>query len=71
MKILVLCQYFYPEQFLINDIVPELVKKGHDVTVLTGRPNYPDGKIKKGYKKIRNTCVKMEEKSPKISDQQC
>ena len=52
MKILVLCQYFFPEQFLINDIVPELVKRGHDVTVLTGRPNYPDGKIKKGYKKV-------------------
>ena len=54
MKILVLCQYFYPEQFLINDIVPELIKRGHDVTVLTGRPNYPDGKIKKGYAKIDN-----------------
>lgn len=51
MKILVLCQYFYPEQFLINDIVPDLVARGHDATVLTGRPNYPDGKIKKGYKK--------------------
>ena len=52
MRILVLCQYFYPEQFLINDIVPGLVNRGHDVTVLTGRPNYPDGKIKKGYKKL-------------------
>ena len=52
MKILVLCQYFYPEQFLINDIVPELVKRGNEVTVLTGRPNYPDGKIKNGYKKV-------------------
>ena len=52
MKILVLCQYFYPEQFLINEIVPELVKKGNEVTVLTGRPNYPDGKIKRGYKRI-------------------
>lgn len=52
MRILVLCQYFYPEQFLINDIVPALVDRGHEVTVLTGRPNYPDGKIKKGFPKL-------------------
>lgn len=54
MKILVLTQYFYPEQFLINEIVPELVDRGHDVTVLTGKPNYPDGKIKKGFKSVDN-----------------
>lgn len=49
MKILIICQYYYPEQFLINDIAPQLVKDGHEVTVLTGLPNYPDGVIKKGY----------------------
>ena len=42
--ILVVSQYFYPEQFRINDIASEWVKRGHKVTVLTGIPNYPQGK---------------------------
>lgn len=45
MKILVVSQYFWPENFRINDLVLELVKRGHEVTVLTGHPNYPEGKI--------------------------
>ena len=49
MRILVISQYYYPEQFRINDICKELVKKGHKVTVLTGIPNYPEGKFYKGY----------------------
>ncbi|MGG4011038.1 glycosyltransferase family 4 protein [Bacillus smithii] len=49
MKILVVCQYYYPEQFRINDICETLVSLGHDVTVLTGLPNYPQGKIYQGY----------------------
>lgn len=49
MKILVITQYFYPETFRINDIVSELVKRGHDVTVVTGLPNYPKGEIYPGY----------------------
>lgn len=53
MKILLVCQYFYPERFRVNDICFELVKQGHEVTVLTGLPNYPDGMIKKEYQKIR------------------
>lgn len=54
MKILVVCQHFYPENFRINDITYELVKKGHDVTVLTGLPNYPEGKVFKGYHFFHN-----------------
>ena len=54
MKILVVCQHFYPENFRINDICFELAKKGHDVTVLTGLPNYPKGKILKEYKWFKN-----------------
>lgn len=54
MKILVVCQHFYPENFRINDICYELVKKGHDVTVLTGLPNYPKGKVLKEYKWFKN-----------------
>lgn len=51
MKILVVCQYYYPEPFRITDICEELVKRGHQITVLTGLPNYPEGKILKDYKK--------------------
>lgn len=38
-------QYFWPENFRINDLVKEWVKRGHQVTVLTGVPNYPTGKV--------------------------
>lgn len=51
MKILVVCQYYYPEPFRITNICEELVKRGHKITVLTGLPNYPEGKILKDYKK--------------------
>ena len=51
MKILVICQYYYPEPFRIPDICEELVKKGHKVTVVSGTPNYPMGEIYKGYEK--------------------
>lgn len=54
MKILVVCQHFYPENFRINDICYELVKRGNDVTVLTGLPNYPKGKVLKEYKFFKN-----------------
>ncbi|WP_312470569.1 glycosyltransferase family 4 protein [Neobacillus sp.] len=47
--ILVVAQYFYPEQFRINDICTEWVKRGYKVTVLTGIPNYPQGKYYEGY----------------------
>ncbi len=49
MKILVVSQYYYPEQFQINDIASELVRRGHKVVVLCGLPNYPQGKIYSGY----------------------
>ncbi len=47
--ILVIAQYFYPEQFRINDICTEWVKRGYKVTVITGIPNYPKGKYYDGY----------------------
>ncbi len=49
MKILVICQYYYPEPFRITDICETLVLRGHDVTVVTGTPNYPMGEVYKGY----------------------
>ena len=51
MKILVISQYYYPEPFRITDICEELVKQGHEVTVITGIPNYPMGRIYDGYGK--------------------
>lgn len=51
MKILVICQYYYPEPFRISDICEELVKQGHKVDVVTGIPNYPMGEIYEGYRK--------------------
>ncbi len=51
MKILVICQHYYPEPFRITDICEELVKRGHEVTVITGIPNYPKGKVYPTYEK--------------------
>lgn len=48
-KLLVISQYFYPEQFRINDMCKEWVKRGKEVTVVTGIPNYPQGKYFEGY----------------------
>jgi glycosyltransferase involved in cell wall biosynthesis len=45
MRILIVTQYFWPENFRINDLVSELKNRGHKLTVLTGKPNYPSGKI--------------------------
>lgn len=49
MKILIVSQFFHPERFLLNDLVDNLIEKGHQVIVLTGQPNYPDGSIFTGY----------------------
>ncbi|MBB4806175.1 glycosyltransferase involved in cell wall biosynthesis [Chryseobacterium defluvii] len=54
MKILIVTQYFYPENFKSNDMAFELKKRGHEVTVLTGIPNYPEGKIYEGYSFSKN-----------------
>ena len=49
MKILIVTSYFFPENFRINDFAEEFQKKGHDITVLTGIPNYPSGNFYGGY----------------------
>lgn len=49
MRILVVSQYFWPEAFVINDLVRALSRAGHHVTVATGKPNYPTGSIASGY----------------------
>jgi len=54
MNILLLTQYYPPEpgsaSMRISEISQYLATQGHDVTVVTGFPNYPQGKIYKGYK---------------------
>ena len=54
MRILVISQYFWPENFKINDICLGLQEKGHQVEVLTGIPNYPTGKFAPGYCFFKN-----------------
>lgn len=49
LSILVVTQYFWPESFQINDVVCELLARGHRVTILTGKPNYPGGRFYDGY----------------------
>ena len=53
MKILAVCQYYYPENIVFTNVCEELVKLGHDVTVLTGKPNYGYGQIIPEYKKVK------------------
>ena len=53
-KILVVCQHFWPESFRINDICDFLVDKECSVDVLCGLPNYPEGKLYKGYSFFSN-----------------
>lgn len=55
MKILVVCQYYKPEPFRISDICEALVEAGHEVTIVTGTPNYPEGETYPGYEKSAGT----------------
>lgn len=51
MRLLIVSQYFWPENFRINDLAAELAGRGHEVTVLTGLPNYPDGQVFEDYRR--------------------
>ena len=53
MKILTVCQYYHPEDFQVTPICEQLAADGHQVTVLTGLPNYPTGVIPEDYRKGR------------------
>ena len=59
MKILVITQNFYPDDFNINEITFRMAKDGHDVHVLTGLPNYPNGVVPEEYKwpKVKTETV--------------
>lgn len=53
MKILVVSQYFWPEEFRINDICKGLIEEGHEVDVLTAIPNYPGGEYFEGFSLLK------------------
>ena len=49
LRVLIVTQYFWPESFRVNDLAQGLRERGHQVTVLTGMPNYPTGRLFPGY----------------------
>jgi len=49
-SILIVTEYFYPEEFKINEIALSWKKKGYIVDVLTTVPTYPESRIYNGYK---------------------
>lgn len=49
MKVLIFSQYFWPETFGINALARKLRDRGVEVTVMTGKPNYPEGKVFAGH----------------------
>lgn len=51
MKILVVCQHYFPENYQITPICEQLVKEGHEITALVGLPNYPLGVVPDEYKR--------------------
>ncbi len=57
MRILFVSQYYYPESFKITDICEELARRKHEITVLTGFPNYPGGEIYKEYTESSKQCL--------------
>lgn len=60
MRLLVVTQYFWPENFRVNDLVAELARRGHEVTVLTGLPNYPEGKVFQSFRDHPETYSSYE-----------
>lgn len=60
LKVLVVTQYFWPENMRINDMVRDFSEKGHEVTVLTGLPNYPEGSVYPRYRENPNDFMMYE-----------
>ncbi len=48
-RILIFTNHYDPEYFKINDIVDWISEKEAEISVITGNPNYPSGKITKGF----------------------
>ena len=51
------CQFYYPENFIITKIAEQIAADGHEVHVLTGKPNYGYGYILPAYKNISEEIV--------------
>lgn len=51
-RVLLVSQYYYPESFTITAEVARLTREGFQITVLTGQPNYPAGKVFPGYRAL-------------------
>ncbi len=52
MRALIISQYFWPESFRINEIAETLQNRGVELEILTGKPNYPEGKVYDGYRSM-------------------
>ena len=59
MKVLIVSQYFWPENFKINDLSEGLTERGLDISVLTGKPNYPEGVFFKNYSFFKRNKEKL------------
>ncbi|MFL2601049.1 MAG: glycosyltransferase family 4 protein [Flavobacteriaceae bacterium] len=57
-RVLIFTNHFYPEQFKINEVVSWLIADGFKLHVVTGWPNYPEGKIYKGYGPFKKSFEK-------------
>lgn len=67
MKLLVVCQHFWPENFRINDLCEGMSEAGIEIDVLCGEPNYPKGEWYKGYGAFR----RRRERHGKINIYRC
>ena len=67
MRILIISQYFWPENFRVNDLCLELQNRGHEITVITGLPNYPNGSFMTGYTFFNNKIENIELKHTAFS----
>jgi colanic acid biosynthesis glycosyl transferase WcaI len=61
MRLLIVTQYFWPEDVRINDLAMELSRRGHDITVLTGLPNYPEGHVYAAFRANPRHYDRLEE----------
>lgn len=69
LRVLMVCQHYWPEHFQVTEVCEELVRRGHDVTALVGIPNYPTGTVPEEYlnggnrEQVRNgvRIVRVEE----------
>lgn len=62
MKIKIFTNHFYPENFRLNDLSKSFVEKGHDVSVVTQTPNYPEGRFFPSYSWLKRRKEKLSEK---------